>query len=116
MLDCGSLSTGPTTLSPAKRAGAECLLRAYRLHCRPAVYELSSFGIDTIARDSFRLADGNNGRCSIKVATSFTVVPRKPRPEGSGECSKLDARGTDIVASGCVGTGLPTSFSLTGKH
>jgi hypothetical protein len=91
------------------------LLNADRQHCRAAVYELSIFGIDTIARDEFRLVT-DGGICRIKVATSFTVVPQKPRRGGSGECSSLSARGSDVVASACVGSGLPRSFSLTGKH
>lgn len=95
--------------------GAVCLLHAYRQHCRAAVYELSVFGIDTIARDEFRLVS-DGGNCRIRVATSFTVVPQKPRPQGSGECSSLSVRGSDVVAAGCVGSGLPRSFSLTGKH
>jgi hypothetical protein len=114
VLNCGSLSTGPTAFSPGKTGGPECLLRAYAQHCRPAVYELSRFGIDTIARDNFRLVM-DSGRCRIKVATSFTVVPQKPRPQGSGACSNLSARGKDIIASGCVGSDLQSFFSLTGK-
>jgi hypothetical protein len=115
VLDCGSLSAGTTVLSPGKGGGAACLLRAYQQHCRPAVYELSMFGVDTIARENFRLVRERGG-CRIKVATSFTVVPQKPRPGARGECSTLRARGTDVVAGGCVGSGLPRSFSLTGKH
>ena len=116
VLDCGSMAVGPTGL-PAGRgiSGAVCLLHAYRRHCRAAVYELSEFGIDTIARDEFRLVSVG-GSCRIKVATSFTVVPQKPRSQRSGECSSLSVRGSDVVAGGCVGSGLPRSFSLTGKH
>jgi hypothetical protein len=115
ILNCGSLTEGPTALAPRSGGGAACLLHAYRQQCRPAVYKLSAFGIDTIARDDFRLVT-SSGRCRVRVTTSFTVVPQKPHPQGSGECSTLATRGTDVVASGCVGTGLPSSFSLTGKR
>jgi hypothetical protein len=115
VLDCGSLSTGSTALSHGTTSGAMCLLHAYRQHCAPARYELSTFGIDTIARDEFRLVT-KSGRCTVAITTSFTVVPQKPRPQGSGECSSLVARGADVVASGCVGNGLPSSLSLTGKR
>jgi hypothetical protein len=115
VLDCGSLTVGPNVLSPGKRAGAACLLHAYQQRCRPAVYVLSMFGVDTIARDTFRLVSVR-GRCRVTVATSFTVVPQKPHRAGSGECSTLTARGTDVVAGRCVGAGLPGSFSLTGRR
>jgi hypothetical protein len=115
LLRCGSLTTGPTALPSGGSRGALCLLRAYRQHCRPAVYELATFGIDTIARDDFRVV-GERGRCRVQVTTTFTVVPQKPRRQGSGLCSVLDLQGTDVVASGCLGAGLPESLSLTGKR
>jgi hypothetical protein len=114
--DCGSISVGPGSAgSGGKAAGALCLLRAYRSNCHPAVYSVSMFGIDTIARDSFRLVR-MGGRCRIDVATSFRVVPQKPHPVASGQCSTLARRGTDVVAYGCVGKGLSASISLTGKR
>jgi len=110
------MSAGPSALPAGKGlSGAACLLHDYRQRCRAATYELSIFGIDTIARDEFRLVSVT-GNCRIKVTTSFTVVPQKPRQEGSGECSSLSARGSDVIASGCVGSDLQRSFSLTGKH
>jgi len=115
LLQCRSLTTGPTALPGGGSAGALCLLHAYRQNCRPAVYELSMFGVDTIARDTFRVVS-ESGRCRVQVTTSFTVVPQKPRAQGSGRCSVLDARGTDVVAGGCVGVGLPRSISLTGRR
>jgi hypothetical protein len=92
-----------------------CLLHAYQQHCRPAAYELSIFGIDTVARDDFHLVNQNGG-CRVQVTTSFTVVPQKPRPQSHGQCSNLAKRGTDVIADGCTGTGLPRSISLTGKR
>jgi hypothetical protein len=114
-LRCESLTTGPTALPSGGSSGALCLLHAYRQHCRPAVYELSTFGVDTIARDDFRLVLGG-GRCRVQVVTTFRVVPQKARPQGSGHCSVLDLQGADVVARGCVGAGLPSSLSLTGKR
>jgi len=116
VINCGSLTIGPTALPTGKNgAGPVCLLRAYRQQCRPAAYELSRFGVDTIARDDFRVVS-TNGRCRINVTTSFTVVPQKPHSTGSGECSNLSPLGNDVIARGCVGSGLPSSLSLTGKR
>ena len=116
VIDCGSLTVGPTALPTGKNGGgASCLLHAYQQRCRAAVYELSSFGVDTIARDDFRVVS-TNGRCRVNVTSSFTVVPRKPHLVGSGGCSSLNAVGGDVIARGCVGGGLESSFSLTGRR
>jgi hypothetical protein len=111
VLRCAPATVQAGVLSPVGHGGASCLLRAFRQHCRPAADELSTFGVDTIARDTFRLADVK-GRCRVEVATSFTVVPQKPRPGGTGRCTGLAVRGADIVATGCVGGGLNRSVSL----
>jgi hypothetical protein len=113
VLRCAPATVQAGRLSPAGRGGASCLLRAYRQHCRPAVYVLSTFGVDTIARDTFRVVS-IEGRCRVEVATRLTVVPQKPRPGGTGRCTSLAARGADIVATGCTGGGLQPSVSLTG--
>jgi hypothetical protein len=115
VINCGSTTVGPSAIAPGKTAGALCLLHAYRSNCRSAVYSLSTFGIDTIARDNFRLVR-LRGICRINVTTSFRVVPQKPHAVASGQCSTLTQRGTEIVASDCVGKGLPASISLTGKR
>ena len=115
VIQCGSITVGPTAIPSGKTGGALCLLHAYRSHCEPALYGLSTFGVDTIARDIFRVVEVQ-GRCRINVVTSFRVVPQKPRPGVSGRCSMLAERGADVVATGCVGKGLPASISLTGKH
>jgi hypothetical protein len=115
VLRCTPATVQAGVLTPAGRGGASCLLRAYRQHCSPAVYVLSTFGVDTIARDTFRLVAGE-GRCRIEVATRFTVVPQKPRAGGTGRCTSLAARGADIVATGCAGGGLQPSVSLTGRR
>ena len=115
VIQCGSTSVGPTAIPSGKTDGALCLLRAYRSNCETAVYSFSTFGVDTIARDTFRVVK-ERGQCRVNVVTSFRVVPQKPRPGMSGQCSKLAKRGADVVASGCVGKGLPALISLTGKH
>jgi hypothetical protein len=112
--DCGSATVGPTAIG-GKSGGALCLWHAYRSNCQPAVYRLSRFGIDTIARDTFRLVRAR-GHCRIAVTASFSVVPQKPHPVGSGRCSALVRVGTDVVAKRCVGKGLPASISLDGAR
>ena len=115
LLRCAPATVSAGAPSPAGRGGASCLLRAYRQHCRAAAYELSTFGVDTIARDTFRVVSVE-GRCRVEVATRLTVVPQKPRPGGTGHCTSLAARGADIVATGCAGGGLQPSVSLTGSR
>ena len=115
VVNCGSLTVGPTALPTGKTGGAVCLLHAYQQHCRPSVYELSRFGVDTIARDDFRVVS-TNGRCRINVTNSFIVVPQKPHLVGSGGCSSLIAFGTDVIARGCIGSGLQSAYSLTGRR
>jgi hypothetical protein len=90
-------------------------LHAYQSNCRPAVYSISRFGVDTIARDTFRLVQAQ-GHCRINVTATFRVVPQDPHAVGSGQCSTLVRLGTDIVARRCTGKGLPASISLTGSQ
>ena len=112
---CGSLTvSGTATVTAHTGRGAPCLLAAFRT-CTPASYELSQFGVDTIARTSFGI-QRKNGSCEVTVGTSLRVVPQKPRPSGSGDCTGLAHRGTDIVATGCRGTGLDSTISLTGRR
>ena len=96
----------------AATAGAECLLRAYRHGCAPAIYELSSFGVDTIATLRFQLVR-RSGSCGVAVTRSFHIVPQKPRVTASGRCKTLRRTATDIVATGCSGSGLTPTISLT---
>jgi hypothetical protein len=76
---------------------------------------LSSFGVDTIGTDTFRTVR-RAGSCQIRVTMSFHVVPQSPRQTGSGYCRTLRRQGTDVVAGGCSGIGLPASLSLTGRR
>ena len=115
VINCGSATVGPTATPAGKTGGALCFLHAYRNDCRPVTYSISRFGVDTIARDTFRLVK-MQGRCRINVAVSFRVVPQEPHAVASGQCATLVRRSTDIVAGGCVGKGLPSSISLTGSH
>jgi len=109
---CGQRSAGPGALVRGTDAGAECMLAAFEHHCRPASYELSVFGVDTIARDSFSLRARGAG-CEVVLVASFEVVPRL-RSSHSAQCSALVRQGSQILASGCMGAGVPHQVSLTG--
>jgi hypothetical protein len=109
---CPARSIGPGALSRGSTAGAECMLRAYRHGCATATYELSSFGVDTIATLRFQLVR-RGGSCTIGVSRSFHVVPQKPRVTAVGRCKTLRRTATDIVAAGCSGSGLAPTASLT---
>jgi hypothetical protein len=112
---CGSRTVGPTVIVTAtQRGGPPCLLAAFRT-CGPAVYELASFGVDTIARLTFTVTRSVSG-CYLAVSGSFEVVPQKARPSGSGRCAAIVRRGSDIVATGCRGTGVTPVISLAGKR
>lgn len=109
---CGVRHAGPDVPAGATDAGALCLLRAFEGGCRSASYQLSLFGIDTIASDTFSL-HSRAGRCSVGVVASFEVVPSHKRVS-SGLCTTLQRHAGDIVAAGCTGVGLPHQISLTG--
>ena len=88
------------------------MLTAYRTGCSKARYKLSIFGVDTVGTRDFsvvRLA----GRCQVAVSTTFRVVPQPAHPGGHGFCRTLRVAGKAIVATGCKGSGLPSSISLT---
>jgi hypothetical protein len=108
--NCGTLSLGPGGDERGTAAGAKCLLHAYQQSCRPAVYVLSRFGIDTIATDRFRLAR-DNGRCSVDVATSVRVVPQPAQTHG-GLCRSLALKAGYVVAGRCTGQSVPASIVL----
>jgi hypothetical protein len=90
------------------------MLRAYRHDCLDAAYRLSRFGVDTVAVEDFHVAR-RSGRCAVAVTGTFRVVPQPPHSTAGGFCRSLRRRGTDVVAGGCTGTGLPTTISLTGR-
>jgi hypothetical protein len=111
---CGSLTvSGAGTVTERTGVGATCFLAAFGT-CTPASYELSRFGVDTIARTSFGILKTNGG-CKVGVATTLTVVPQRPRASGQGTCSGLVRRGADIVATGCRGAGVNSLISLQGR-
>jgi len=87
------------------------MLAEYHDHCHPAHYVLSSFGVDTVHQESFRLAV-QSGRCRIVVTESFRVVPQPQHLLGRRACSRLRAVGTDVVADRCT-RGPPATISLT---
>ena len=89
------------------------MLRAYRYGCTPAEYELSSFGVDTVATLRFQLVR-RSGACAIDVTRSFRVVPQKPHTTAVGRCTSLRrTAAADIVAAGCRGKGIKATTSLT---
>lgn len=109
---CPTRSIGPGALLRGGTVGATCILRAYRQGCRTAQYELSSFGVDTIATIRFGL-QRRNGSCSITVNGTFRVVPQKPHVTSDGRCRTLRTTANDIIATGCSGKGLTPTISLT---
>jgi hypothetical protein len=109
---CGVLSIGPGSLHRGDPTAPACLLQAYR-NCRPASFTLSSFGVDTIAKDTFRIVR-NGTTCGVAVLASFEVVPQQPH-HSHATCRRVQRLAGDIVASGCTGT-LPATISLTGRH
>lgn len=110
---CGTLAVGPGALRHGTSGGPACLLQAYR-SCRTATFTLSTFGVDTIATDVFRVARAAGG-CRVEVDATFKVVPQRGHAR-SGVCRAVRRAGGDIVAVGCSG-GLPgTTISLTGRH
>jgi hypothetical protein len=112
---CGSLTVGPTALGkgPSSR-GASCMLSAFR-SCAPAVYELSSFGVDTIGRSTFTIVK-HAGGCTVTVSVTFQVVPQPAKPPTFGRCTAIVQAGSDILATGCHGAALAATESLTGRH
>jgi hypothetical protein len=110
---CGTYSIGPGALRRGSPAGATCLLRAYT-GCRPATFRLSSFGVDTIAKDVFRVVRVGGSACHVAVDASFEVVPQQPHLLHA-TCMRVKRTTNDIVASGCTGS-LPATISLTGGH
>jgi hypothetical protein len=109
---CGATSIGPgAVVRPSPTGGAHCFLAAYRANCRPASYRLSMFGVDTVATRDFRLVPSGAG-CLIALTTSFHVVPQPAHVTGKGTCRRLRAIGTNVVADGCTGRGLPATISL----
>ncbi len=112
---CGSLSVGPTAIKTAATGrGATCMLSAFRT-CSPAVYRLSSFGVDTIGRSTFTIVKHAAG-CTVTVAVTFQVVPQPPKAPLVGHCARIVRSGSDIVAAGCRGPNLAVTESLTGRR
>jgi hypothetical protein len=109
---CRAKSIGPGALAHGSTAGAECMLRAYVRGCTSAEYELSSFGVDTVATLRFQLVR-RSGVCAIDLTRSFRVVPQKPHVTATARCKALRRTAADIVATGCTGRGFTATVSLT---
>ena len=107
---CGAYSIGPGAVRHGNAAGAPCMLRAYR-SCRPAMYVLAAFGVDTESTAAFRIVRIGSA-CRVSVDATFRVVPQSPH-RYHGTCRRLRRVSGDIAATGCGGT-LPATISLTG--
>jgi hypothetical protein len=90
------------------------MLAAFRT-CSPAVYRLSSFGVDTIGRSTYTIVKRSGG-CNVTVAVTFQVVPQPAKAPLVGHCTRIVRSGSDIVASGCRGPNLAATESLTGRR
>jgi hypothetical protein len=106
---CGTLTIRAGSKQGAIN-GAGCLLGAYEQHCLPATYKLSIMGVDTFQTDTFRLTR-RSARCRINVTVSFQVIPQAPRLH-HGSCKTLKRRKAEVIATGCVGSGIPKTISL----
>ena len=105
-IQCQARSVGPGSLRRGGDAGAACMLSAFE-ECHPAGYSLSSFGVDTVRTESFRLVG-----CKVYVTESFRVVPQQPRILGRFICSRLrKTTAGDVVADRCTPR---KTISLTG--
>jgi hypothetical protein len=109
---CAARSIGPGTLVRGNTTGADCMLRAYLHGCSSATYRLSIFGVDTVATVRFQLVR-RSGSCAIDATRSFRVVPQEPHLTAVGRCMTLRRASTDVVATGCSGSGLSATMSLT---
>jgi len=95
---CQARSVGPGSLRRGGTAGADCMLAAYRDHCRSAGYTLSSFGVDTVRTEVFRLVG-----CTVYVTETFRVVPQQPRVLRRFTCKRIrKTTGGDVVADTCT--------------
>jgi hypothetical protein len=97
---CQARSVGPGSLRRGGTAGAACMVAAFDDHCRPAGYTLSSFGVDTVRTEAFRLVG-----CTVYVTETFRVVPQQPRVLGRFVCKRIRKTSAgDVVADRCTPT------------
>jgi hypothetical protein len=88
------------------------MLKAYR-GCRPAMYVLAGFGVDTESTTAFHVVRLGS-TCRVAIDATFRVVPQTPQ-RFDGTCRRIQRLAGDVVATGCTGT-LPATISLTGSH
>jgi hypothetical protein len=85
------------------------MLSAFR-ECHAAGYTLSSFGVDTVREESFRI-EPRGSRCAVYVTDSNRVVPQQPRVLRRVACTRLrKTAADDVVADRCTPA---TTISLT---
>jgi hypothetical protein len=95
---CQARSIGPSSLRRGGTAGADCMLAAYKDDCRDAGYTLSSFGVDTVRTEVFRML-----HCTVYVTESFRVVPQQPRVLRRLICHRIrKTTAGDVVADRCT--------------
>lgn len=111
--NCGTLTIGPAGDKQGAVGGAVCLLRAFEQRCLPANYRLSIFGVDTATTDRFELVL-RNARCRIDVFASFRVIPQ-PKRLHHGRCTTLRRQHSHVIATGCLGSGIPRSIWLDAR-
>ena len=108
--NCGTLTLGPTARQHGSTSGSLCFFRAFTQRCTPATYSLMSFGVDTVAADTFALVR-RGSQCRITVSISFRVVPERPQVH-RGRCTLLRREHNDVIALGCFGPEIPKTINL----
>ena len=101
VVHCPAASIGPGSLSHGGTAGASCLMSSFQNGCKAADYTLSSFGVDTVHSETFRV-ERQNGRCVAAIVESFRVVPQPPRLTNRLTCARVHRLNGDIVADRCT--------------
>ena len=97
-IQCQARSVGPGSLRRGGTAGAACMLTAYEDKCRSAAYSLSSFGVDTVRTETFRML-----HCTVYITTTFRVVPQQPHVLSRVVCTRIRKTSAgDVVADRCT--------------
>jgi hypothetical protein len=78
------------------------MLSAFRNDCHAAGYTLSSFGVDTVREEIFRIERRSSG-CAVYVTDTNRVVPQQPRVLRRVVCTRLRRTAAgDVVADRCT--------------
>jgi hypothetical protein len=98
---CQARTVGPGSLQHGGTAGASCLLAAFEANCRPAVYTLAAYGVDTIHSLQFRTARRTTG-CAVLVTESYRVIPQQPHVTAHRACARVHKAAAGVVADRCT--------------